>query len=133
MKDNSSLAHTTYNCKYHVVFAPKYRRKAIYGKLRVDIGKILRMLCERKGIRIIDFKDLQIKVNLSGSLKSYYEQVEEKVNKIDSDLKAISNIETDENTKLDILYEYNDVLKKKKHSIEQQLRHDEDFVYLNAA
>lgn len=63
-----------------------------------------------KGIRIIDFKDLQIKVNLSGSLKSYYEQVEEKVNKIDSDLKAISNIETDENTKLDILYEYRKTL-----------------------
>lgn len=63
-----------------------------------------------KGIRIIDFKDLQIKVNLSGSLKSYYEQVEKKVNKIDSDLKAISNIETDENTKLDILYEYRKTL-----------------------
>ena len=50
MKDNDSLAHTTWNCKYHIVFAPKYRRQAIYGQLRVDIGKILRLLCDRKGI-----------------------------------------------------------------------------------
>ena len=51
--DKNSLSHTSWNCKYHIVFAPKYRRKAIYGKIRVDIGKILRLLCERKGIRII--------------------------------------------------------------------------------
>ena len=54
MKDNDSLAHTTWNCKYHKVFAPKYRRQAIYGQLRVDIGKILRLLCDRKGIEIIE-------------------------------------------------------------------------------
>lgn len=48
MKDNNSLAHTKWNCKYHIVFAPKYRRAAIYGKIRADIGKILRLLCERK-------------------------------------------------------------------------------------
>ena len=53
-KDNNSLAHTKYNCKYHIVFAPKYRRKEIYGKIRQDIGKILRLLCERKGIMIIE-------------------------------------------------------------------------------
>ena len=47
---NNSLAHTTWNCKYHVVFAPKYRRQIIYGKLKAEIGKILRTLCERKGI-----------------------------------------------------------------------------------
>lgn len=52
MKDTNSLAHTTWNCKYHIVFAPKYRRQAIYGKIRADIGKILRMLCERKGVEI---------------------------------------------------------------------------------
>ena len=52
--DKNSLSHTSWNCKYHIVFAPKYRRKAIYGKIRVDIGKILRLLCERKGIRIIE-------------------------------------------------------------------------------
>lgn len=53
-QDNNSLAHTRYNCKYHIVFAPKYRRKEIYGKIREDIGKILRLLCERKGITIIE-------------------------------------------------------------------------------
>ncbi|MCH4072814.1 IS200/IS605 family transposase [Pseudoramibacter sp.] len=51
---SNSLAHTTWNCKYHIVFAPKYRRQAIYGKIRADIGKILRILCQRKGIEIIE-------------------------------------------------------------------------------
>ena len=54
MKDNNSLAHTRWNCKYHVVFAPKYRRQAIYGELRAEIGQILRKLCEQKGIEIIE-------------------------------------------------------------------------------
>ena len=52
--DKNSLAHTSWNCKYHVVFAPKYRRQVIYGKLKQDIGKTLRDLCERKGINIIE-------------------------------------------------------------------------------
>ncbi len=52
--DNNSLAHTKWECKYHVVFAPKYRRQVVYGKIKVDIGKILRELCERKGIEIIE-------------------------------------------------------------------------------
>ena len=52
--DNQSLSHTYWNCKYHIVFAPKYRRRAIYGKLRVDIGKILRVLCQRKEVEIIE-------------------------------------------------------------------------------
>ena len=52
--DNESLSHTTWNCKYHIVFAPKYRRKIIYGTIKKDIGKILRLLCERKGIEIIE-------------------------------------------------------------------------------
>ena len=54
MNDNNSLAHTTWNCKYHIVFAPKYRRRVIYGQIREDIGKIIRLLCERKGITIIE-------------------------------------------------------------------------------
>ena len=54
MNDNESLAHTTWNCKYHLVFAPKFRRREIYGKLRADIGKILRMLCQRKEVEIIE-------------------------------------------------------------------------------
>ena len=53
-QDNSSLSHTTRNCKYHVVFAPKYRRQIIYGQIKADIGKILRDLCERKGIEIVE-------------------------------------------------------------------------------
>ena len=50
--DVSSLAHTRWNCKYHIVFAPKYRRKVFFGEKRVEIGKILRKLCEWKGIEI---------------------------------------------------------------------------------
>ena len=52
--DNNSLSHTRWNCKYHIVFSPKYRRREIYGKLRNDIGKIIRRLCKRKGINIIE-------------------------------------------------------------------------------
>ena len=52
--DKNSLAHTTWECKYHLVFAPKYRRQVIYGKLKADIGKVLRELCQRKGIEIIE-------------------------------------------------------------------------------
>ena len=50
----NSLAHTKWNCKYHIVLVPKYRRKVIYGKLRKDIGKILRMLCDYKHVEIIE-------------------------------------------------------------------------------
>ena len=52
--DDSSLSHTRWNCKYHIVFIPKYRRKEIYGKLRSDIGKIIRQLCEYKGVEIVE-------------------------------------------------------------------------------
>ena len=53
-KDTNSLAHTTWNCKYHIVFAPKYRRKAFYGQKRLEIGAILRSLCEWKEVEIIE-------------------------------------------------------------------------------
>ena len=53
-KDDKSLSHTRWNCKYHIVFAPKYRRQVIYGKIKRDIGVILRQLCERKGVEIIE-------------------------------------------------------------------------------
>ena len=52
--DTYSLAHTSWKCQYHIVFAPKYRRKAIYGKLKRDIGAILRELCERRHVSIIE-------------------------------------------------------------------------------
>ena len=48
-----SSAHSKYRCQYHIVFAPKYRRKEIYGQLRKDIGEILRKLCAQKGVEII--------------------------------------------------------------------------------
>ena len=53
-KDINSLDHTTWRCQYHVVFAPKYRRLAIYGEIKADIGKILRQLCQQKGVEIIE-------------------------------------------------------------------------------
>lgn len=52
--DSETLAHTKWNCKYHIVFAPKYRRQIVYGKMKGEIGKILRSLCERKETEIIE-------------------------------------------------------------------------------
>ena len=52
--DENSLSHTRWNCKYHIVFIPKYRRKAIYGTIRQDIGQILRQLCLYKNVEIIE-------------------------------------------------------------------------------
>ncbi len=52
--NSNSLSHTKWNCKYHIVFAPKYRRQIIYGRIKRDIGKILRDLLTRKGKEIIE-------------------------------------------------------------------------------
>lgn len=52
--DSKSLAHSKWRCKYHIVFAPKYRRQVIYGKIKADIGVILRKLCEYKGVEILE-------------------------------------------------------------------------------
>ena len=54
MNDVQSLSRSKWRCQYHIVFAPKFRRKEIYGKLKEDIGKILRSLCEQKGVEIIE-------------------------------------------------------------------------------
>ena len=54
INDINSLSHTKWNCKYHIVFAPKYRRKIFFGQKKAEIGKILRQLCEWKGVRIIE-------------------------------------------------------------------------------
>ena len=54
LNDINSLSHTRWNCKYHIVFAPKYRRKVFYKEKKAAIGKILRQLCEWKGVRIIE-------------------------------------------------------------------------------
>ena len=52
--DSGSLSHTKWNCKYHIVFAPKYRRQEVYGKIKQDIGVILRKLCEAKKVEILE-------------------------------------------------------------------------------
>ena len=52
--DDSSLSHTRWNCQYHIVFIPKYRRKTMYGKVREDVRKILRTLCKYKKVEIIE-------------------------------------------------------------------------------
>ena len=52
--DSNSLSHTKWNSKYHIVFAPKYRRKVAYGKIKQDIANILSMLCKRKGVKIVE-------------------------------------------------------------------------------
>ena len=52
--DINSLSHTKWNCKYHIVFAPKYRRMVIYRQIKMDVGRILRKLCEQKGVEIIE-------------------------------------------------------------------------------
>ena len=54
LNDIHSLSHTKWNCKYHIVFAPKYRRKIFYQEKRVEVGKILRQLCEWKGVHIVE-------------------------------------------------------------------------------
>jgi len=54
MNDINSLSHSKWRCKYHIVFAPKYRRQGIYGTIKQDIGKILRQLCENKGAEILE-------------------------------------------------------------------------------
>ena len=54
MSDTNTLSHTTWNCKYHIVFAPKYRRKVFYGQKRLEIGEILRELCRRKEVAILE-------------------------------------------------------------------------------
>ena len=53
-RDELSLAHTVWNCKYHIVFAPKYRRKVFFNDKRIEIGKILRKLCDFKQVTIVE-------------------------------------------------------------------------------
>lgn len=54
LNEIKSSVHSKYRCQYHIVCAPKYRRKEFYGKLKIDIGEILRKLCERKGVEIME-------------------------------------------------------------------------------
>ena len=70
--DTDSLAHTKWNCKYHIVFAPKYRRQIIYGKIKADIGKMLRKLCEYKQIEILEAKACKEHIHILISVPSKY-------------------------------------------------------------
>ena len=70
--DNNSLAHTKWNCKYHIVFAPKYRRQIIYKQISADIGQIIRTLCARKGIEIIEAAAMLDHIHLYVSIPPKY-------------------------------------------------------------
>ena len=54
MHDWQSLSHVRWDCKYHVVIVPKYRRRLLYGKFRSDVGRILRDLCRQKGVEVLE-------------------------------------------------------------------------------
>ena len=68
----NSLAHTKWNCKYHIVFAPKYRRQAIYGKIKQDIGTMLRKLCEYKEVEIIEAEACKDHIHMLVSIPPKY-------------------------------------------------------------
>ena len=70
--DTDSLSHTQWNCKYHIVFAPKYRRQVIYGKIKVDIGKMLRKLCEIKGVEILEAEACKDHIHMLISIPPKY-------------------------------------------------------------
>ena len=70
--DTNSLAHTQWECKYHIVFAPKYRRQIIYGKIKVDIGQMIRKLCEYKGVEIIEAEACKDHIHMLVSLPPKY-------------------------------------------------------------
>ena len=70
--DTNSLAHTKWECKYHIVFAPKYRRQIIYGKIKADIGQMLRKLCEYKGIEKIEAEACKDHIHMLVSIPPKY-------------------------------------------------------------
>ena len=70
--DTNSLAHTKWECKYHIVFAPKYRRQIIYGKIKADIGPMLRKLCEYKGVEIIEAEACKDHIHMLVSIPPKY-------------------------------------------------------------
>ena len=65
------LEHSLYRCQYHIVFAPKYRRKVIYGELKADIGKILRKLCNEKKVEIIEAEACPDHIHMLVSIPPY--------------------------------------------------------------
>jgi putative transposase len=84
MNDSRSLSHTKWNCKYHIVFAPKYRRQVIYGKIKADVGRILRQLCDMKQVEIheaeacSDHVHLLVSIPLSLSVSQFMDYLKGK-------------------------------------------------------
>ena len=75
MKENNEIkssAHSKYRCQYHIVFAPKFRRKEIYGKLKKDIGQILRKLCDQKDVQIIEAEACKDLIHMLVSIPPKY-------------------------------------------------------------
>ena len=70
--DTNSLAHTQWECKYHIVFAPKYRCQIIYGKIKQDIGQMIRKLCEYKGVEIIEAEACKDHIHMLVSIPPKY-------------------------------------------------------------
>ena len=70
--DTDSLSHSKWNCKYHIVFAPKYRRQVIYGKIKADIGIMLRKLCEYKQVEIIEAEACKDHIHMLVSIPPKY-------------------------------------------------------------
>lgn len=88
MSDINTLSHTTWRCNFHIVFAPKYRRMVIYGKIKEDIGKILRKLCDRKGVEIIEASACPDHIHMLVSIPPKYS-----VSDFVGDLKGKSSLE----------------------------------------
>ena len=95
--DVNSLAHTKWECKYHIVFAPKYRRQIIYGKIKQDIGQMLRKLCEYKGIEIHEAEACKDHIHMLVSIPPKYS-----VSQIMGYLKGKSSLMTVSYTHLDV-------------------------------
>ena len=72
MNDINSISHTKWNCKYHIVLAPKYRRQIIYGKIKQDIGQMIRKLCEYKGVEIIEAEACKDHIHMLVSIPPKY-------------------------------------------------------------
>ncbi len=70
--DTNSLSHTKRDCKYHIIFAPKYRRQVIYGKIKADIGIMLRKLCEYKGIEMLEAEACKDHIHMLVSIPPKY-------------------------------------------------------------
>ena len=125
--DTDSLAHTQWNCKYHIVFAPKYRRQIIYGKIKSDIGTMLRKLCEYKGVEIIEAEACKDHIHMLVSIPPKYS-----VSQIMGNLKGKSSLMIFE-TYAHLKYKYGnrhfwcrgyyvDTVGRNKKAIEQYIR-----------